>query len=55
MKSYNARVVGVIGTAITAFERIGTVMTNNRIRYTSLGSDLRLEVAIMLVPPRVPE
>jgi hypothetical protein len=30
-------------------------MTNNRIRYTNLGSDLRLEVAIMLVPPRVPE
>ena len=55
MKSYNARVVGVIGTATTACERIGTVITSNKIRYTSLGSDLRLEAAIMLVSPRVPE
>jgi len=55
MKSYNARVVGVIGTAIDACVRTGTVITSNRIRYTNLGSDLRLEVTIMLISPRVPE
>lgn len=55
MKSYNARVVGPTGTAITACVRIGAVITSNRMRYTSLGSDLRLDAAILLVSPRVPE
>ncbi len=54
MKLYNVRVVGLIETANAECVRIGTVMTINKIRYTSLGSDLRLEAAI-LPAPRIPE
>ncbi len=54
MKLYNVSVVGLIGTVITERVRTGTVITNNKIRYTNLGSDLRVEV-VMVCSPRVPE
>ena len=54
MKSYSVRVVGLIGTPITVCVRIGTIITINKITYTNLGSDLRLE-ADTLSPPRIPE